>query len=79
MKKQKGQVWSIVKIDRYGKVEMGYQNITDIHIKEGLTLGAYIEKNEKEKEQLRKKVKVLKKALANVIGAVGGVDNEEIS
>lgn len=61
--KKVGQIWSIVKVDRYGKVEMGYQSITDIEIKEGKTLGAYLEENEKEKQELRKEIKELKEQL----------------
>lgn len=66
MKKQKGQVWSIVKIDRYGKVEMGYQNIVDIPIdddEKGSTLGKYIEKTNNEIDLLKKENKILKEQL----------------
>lgn len=70
-----------VYIEYKGKVGMKYKYIPllDVEIESGKTLNDYLEQNEKEKQELRKEIKVLKKALANVIGAVGGVDNEEIS
>jgi len=71
-------VWIAI-VDKKGNVSNMYIPLLDVEIAEGRTLGAYLEQNENDKQELRKEVKVLKKALANVIGAVGGVDNEEIS
>lgn len=63
MSKKKGQVWSIVKIDRYGKVEMGYQCVDDLTIEEGVTLGKFIEKTNNEIDLLKKENKILKEQL----------------
>lgn len=56
-----------VYIEYKGKVCMEYKYIPllDVEIEKGTTLGAYLEQNEKEKEQLRKEIKELKEQLKN--------------
>lgn len=71
--KKTNQVYNIISVDRNGKAEFGFTELTDIEIKEKLSLGKYIEKNEQEKAELKKELNNLKKAFATIIGHIGGV------
>lgn len=71
---KKHNVWSIVEIDKYGKVKMGYKPITDLPVNETQTLSEFVEATELEISELKKEVVVLKQALGEVIKTFGGVE-----
>lgn len=58
-------VWIAI-VDKKGNVSNMYIPLLDVEIAEGRTLGAYLEENEKEKQELRKEVEELKRLTEKV-------------
>lgn len=72
--KKANQVYTIDKIDKYGKAEMKFKDLSKVGFNEKESLGDVIKDLKSDIASLKKENELFRKILAHVVKGVGGIE-----